>query len=147
LFLAAIALVTALDLITKELVRRLMFGADFELLGRLLSFTYVENRGAAYGTFFGKQSFLVILTSALLILLLAYAFFTRKRSTRLEMLALALIIGGGAGNLISRVTLGYVVDFINIHIIPVFNVADIAICSGCGLLVLSLFFVKRPEND
>lgn len=63
--------------------------------------------------------------------------------------SLSLICGGGIGNLIDRISRGYVVDMFDFRIFPVFNVADIMICAGCGLLLLEILVLerKRSRND
>ena len=62
------------------------------------------------------------------------------------LLALELIISGGAGNLIDRAILGFVTDMFDMHFWPVFNVADIAICLGCLFLVIYIFAFDKPEE-
>jgi signal peptidase II len=66
---------------------------------------------------------------------------------RLLLVSLGLIIGGGFGNLIDRVRQGYVVDFFDFHFWPIFNVADIAVSVGCGLLIVYVLFVEGKESD
>ena len=62
------------------------------------------------------------------------------------MTALALIAGGGLGNLYDRLTLGYVVDFLDFRVWPIFNVADICVCFGCGLLVIYVLFLEPRQR-
>lgn len=61
-------------------------------------------------------------------------------------LAIAFICGGGLGNLIDRITQGYVVDLFDFRVFPVFNIADIFICVGCGLLLLDVFVAERKKR-
>ena len=61
-------------------------------------------------------------------------------------LAIAFICGGGLGNLIDRITQGYVVDLFDFRVFPVFNIADIFICVGCGLLLLNVFVSERKKR-
>jgi signal peptidase II len=63
------------------------------------------------------------------------------------ILSLVLIISGGVGNLIDRVTMGFVTDLFDFRIFPVFNVADIAICTGCFFLVLYVLFFDGKEGE
>ena len=64
----------------------------------------------------------------------------------MESAAIALIVGGGAGNLITRLIYNYVIDFFNFYFWPVFNVADIAICVGCAMLVISVLIIEPRKN-
>ena len=61
--------------------------------------------------------------------------------------SMALIVGGGMGNLIDRVAYGYVVDFLDFHFWPIFNLADIAVCCGCGMLMLYVFLIEGKEKN
>ena len=104
---------------------------------------YIQNNGAAYSILQGKQTLLILFTIAVMIGIIAYVIAFAKKTTKLEVFSLALILGGGIGNLIDRVMFGYVVDFIDTHIIPVFNVADIGITCGCILFALTILFAKK----
>ena len=105
-------------------------------------FTYVENDGAAFGMLDDHRWIFMVLSvigiSAVFIYLLKF-----RPSSRLACTALAFIIGGGIGNMIDRVRLGYVIDFIDFYAFPnvwmwVFNVADSFVCVGAGMLILYL---------
>ncbi|MBQ1418050.1 MAG: signal peptidase II, partial [Firmicutes bacterium] len=90
----------------------------------------------------GKQAFLIAVTAVVMIAMFVYVLRKGKTIFLPEKIAIALIVGGGTGNLICRIVRGYVVDFINIHILPIFNAADIFVCCGCGLLVLSVLWLE-----
>ena len=148
LFGIAAAAVLALDMITKHIVSSGMeLGASIAILPGVFEITYIHNTGAAWGILAGKQLLLQILTAVLMAAVIVYAVIKRKSLSRLEMISLALIVGGGLGNFLSRAVSGYVVDFFNIHIIPVFNVADVGITTGCVLLIISVFLSGKKEND
>lgn len=112
--------------------------------------TYTENRDMAFGllsALLSEEARLWILTLAkALAVLFGVGFFVsrRKISTHLERVGVALVLAGAAGNLIDRVRLGYVVDFLQIPHWPVFNVADIAIVAGMSLLVWSFTAAREP---
>ncbi len=143
MFIASALAVLIGDIVTKRAVGAVMtLNASFDLIPGILSFTYILNDGAAYGMFSGKQGMLIVLTSIVLIGLTAYVLLMRKKISAFEKLSLGLIVGGGVGNLIGRISDGFVVDFIDIHIIPVFNLADIGITVGCFLLVITVLFIE-----
>ncbi|MBI5699389.1 signal peptidase II [Candidatus Saganbacteria bacterium] len=135
LFWAGALAVFALDQITKYLVHlRLTPNQSWWL------FTYVQNRGAAFGLFQGKRFFFVV-AGALVIALIFY-FHSKFKSSDLLQLPLGLMLGGSAGNLIDRLARRYVVDFIDFRFWPVFNVADTGLNIGVGLLIL-IFLLKK----
>ena len=140
IFCITAAVVFALDLLTKHLVSSGMeLGSSITVVPGVFELTYIRNTGAAWGVLADKQFLLQILTAVLLLAVIIYVIVKRRSLSRPELISLALIIGGGIGNFISRAAVGYVVDFFNIHIIPVFNVADIGITIGCALLIISVF--------
>jgi signal peptidase II len=105
--------------------------------------TYVENTGAAFGMLQGNTWFL-ILTSVLVSAVVAYLIWKIKPENRYVKISLALILGGALGNLVDRVLLGYVVDFLDFRIWPVFNIADS--CVVVGAILLGYFVVVKGEN-
>ena len=77
----------------------------------------------------------------------AALFLMRKKLDKLALTAGALVISGGIGNLIDRICYGYVIDFIDFKIWnPIFNIADIAVCAGCGLLIIYLIYFDGREH-
>jgi len=144
LLMAAIVL---LDQGTKALVvRSLPLHGYFSLVDGLLSLSHVRNRGAAFGILSDWDlPYQTVLLSALSLgaLLAIAVYFVRLPATaRLHRVALALVLGGAAGNLLDRLRLGYVVDFVHVYWRryqwPDFNVADSAITVGVTLLVLDI---------
>lgn len=110
------------------------------VLPGIFSFTYVENTGAAF-SLLSRHTQLLSIASALIIVMLVWlAVQSPSPGVRFS---LGLVLGGAAGNLVDRVLRGAVVDFIDFHFWPVFNVADIAIVSG--VLLLSYFWLVRGE--
>ena len=153
MFWAIILLCVAIDQLSKAKIASLMtLGASKTILPGLLDLTYTHNTGAAFSILTGRQNFLIVVTAAVMIAMVVYAAKKGKSLFLPEKLALALIVGGGCGNLICRILRGYVIDFINIHILPIFNAADIFVCCGCGLLVLSVLVLepvaaKRRQSE
>jgi len=105
--------------------------------------TLVHNRGAAFGIL-KNQVPLFIITSAIAVLLI-YSELKSNRHRKAYSIALSLILAGALGNLIDRVIFGYVIDFLDFHFWPVFNVADSAITVGALILGWTLIFKKEKD--
>ena len=140
LVLSIIGGVIALDQISKQLVLHLLYGGQVEIIPGVLNFTYVENRGMAFGLL-ADQRWIFLVLSVVGIALVAF-YLSRYVNTTLSRVGLSLIIGGGIGNMIDRTLLGFVVDFIDFCAFDfwvwVFNIADAAVCVGAGLFMLDL---------
>lgn len=132
---AAVALtVTAVDQGTKALIRaRLAEGEAWPDGGELLRLSHVENSGAAFGILQGAGSFLLVTTLIGVVAVAAYLIVAPPQR-RLYTVALAMVLGGAAGNLIDRATRGTVTDFIDPTHYPAFNLADSAIVVGAIVL-------------
>ena len=117
------------------------------LIPHVVELRFVLNPGMAFSLLSGKQLFLILATSAAL-LLVAYWLFFRSRGKYLQQAALILVLGGGIGNLIDRVLNGEVVDYINVLFMrfAVFNFADICVCVGVALWVLVIFLEEIQEQ-
>ena len=139
-FLAITLAVLVVDQATKAAVRGwLAVGQSWPAGDGLLRISHVENSGAAFGILQGAAPFLLITTAVGVIAVAAYLVFVPARS-RWITTALALILGGAAGNLIDRVARGTVTDFIDPTHYPAFNVADSAIVVGAIALAALTFF-------
>ncbi len=106
-------------------------------------FTYVENRGAAFGIMQNKQWFFVVVT---LLIFVGFGYVLKKYKIegKLFFAAVVLIFGGGVGNLIDRIFRGYVVDFLQFSFFsPVCNLADYFITVGAVMLIISVLFCKK----
>lgn len=144
------ALIIVLDQWSKAwMVLNLKGQQNIVWIKNVFELEYLENRGAAFSSFLGKQTFLIILTSAILIF--AIVEFVRIPATKRYgwlHLAFSFLISGAIGNLIDRIRQGYVVDFF--YFVPInfprFNVADIFITICVPLLVILLFFVYKDEE-
>lgn len=140
--LVVIVLLVALDQWTKaSIVSSIPLGDRVVIIPHFFDLTYVQNTGAAFSMFAGMGMwFFLILTLAALAAMVWYFF--KTDDIRIEW-CLGLIAAGAIGNLIDRMTLGYVRDFFLFYIFgqpfPVFNVADI--CVSCGFILLVLSFV------
>ena len=152
LFFSIFALCSLLlaDQYTKWLAISHLKGQEsFVIISRVLEFSYLENTGAAFSSFRGRQTFLIVLTT-LVIMLLLWKYLTLPGESRFVpmRLCMLLILSGAVGNLIDRVSRNYVVDFI--YFVPIdfpkFNVADIYITVGVVVLAFLLFFRCSDED-
>mgnify|MGYP004483090749 FL=1 len=142
------ALVGADQLIKLWAVRALAPVGAMPLIPHLVELRFVLNQGMAFSLLSGRQLFLIVATSAAL-LLVAYELFFRSRGKLLQRIAFILVLGGGIGNLIDRVLNGEVVDYINLLFMnfAVFNFADICVCVGVALWVLVIFLEELHSED
>ena len=141
------ALTLAGDQATKFLVCASLDPADsLPLIPSVLHLTYVQNTGAAFGLWRGYGGVFVLVSVIIAAWVLMELLQRRDRRWPIP-LGLSLILGGALGNLIDRVRVGYVIDFLDVRVWPVFNVADSAISVGVGLLLLSqtVFWRRRSR--
>ncbi len=147
IFYAVILFIIIIDQISKLYIRMGMdFNQSIPVIDGFFHITFVRNLGAAFSILQGKQPLLIIVTFIALSAIIIYLAIKRKENHWLLALSLSLIAGGGLGNLIDRIRLGYVVDFFDFRVFPVFNIADISICIGCGLFILYLLFIEPKIN-
>lgn len=137
-------IVIILDQATKALVVRtwpLPQTGEFEIIGQWLTFTYIRNDGVAFGLFQGIPQFFTL--TSLLIVSGAVYYFLRHISERDRWapVIIGLVVGGALGNVVDRIRLSYVVDFIKTvgGRFPVFNLADCAVVIGVFLMALHMF--------
>ena len=151
-FICAVVLAVFLDQITKWLAVIFLAGnPPVPVIEWFIRFSYVENTGAAWGMFGAPDQRWIFMTlsSVAIIAILLYVFIAKPKNPLLKY-SLALIVAGGIGNMIDRIMLGYVVDFLEFTFIdfPVFNVADSFVCIGAAMLILYLVIdtVKEYKN-
>lgn len=147
ILLASIAMIVIIiDQWSKYYVKTHMLpGMSIPVLDNIFHITYVLNAGAAFGILENQQMFFVIIAVVMLGVTL-YFFRQIPVSFRLMRLGLSLLAGGAVGNVIDRVQTGYVVDFFDFRIWPVFNVADIAIVTGVACIIYTLTFMSFPNT-
>lgn len=146
-FFFTASLVVIADQLSKLGIRaNLALGESLFEVG-FFRLTYVRGSGAAFGLFQDQTSALIIVALVGVAIML-YAFFFRHKfpflDNRRGKLALSLVVGGTVGNLIDRIYLGYVTDFISIGIWPVFNIADSAIV--VGVIILAYLLLRGEVN-
>lgn len=142
LWLLPIAAVIGLDQLTKWLAATYLKAIDtVPIIKNALHLTYLENRGAAFGMLKNHRwVFMVVSTLAIIAIIAVMIASYKKLYDPLLYVGLTFIAGGGIGNMIDRIALGYVVDFIDFRLIDfaVFNVADSFVCVGCALVILQI---------
>ncbi|MEQ2130645.1 MULTISPECIES: signal peptidase II [Caldanaerobacter] len=138
--IAIVVFVVFLDQFTKYLAAKyLMPVGSYPVIKHFFHLTYVENRGAAFGMLQNKTLFFIVITVVVGIVLI-YSMIKLPENS-LYNYTLAMILGGAIGNLIDRVRLGYVVDFIDFKFFPaVFNIADSFIVVGAIILGYLMIF-------
>ena len=120
-------------------------GDTTAVLGDFFHITYVQNRGVAFSMLTGHEGIILAVTAVLLCGGLVFLLLSRKMFSPVFTMGLALVCGGGIGNIIDRIYYGFVVDLFDFGWFPVFNVADICICVGCGLMFLYVILsIKEP---
>ena len=146
-----VAVLIIIDQITKRIaVNVLADGLRIPLINGVLEFTFVQNRGAAFGIMQNALPFFVVITLAALCVITYFLLHIPSQKRYLPLrICLGFIAAGAIGNFIDRLRLSYVRDFIYFSLIdfPVFNVADIYITCATILLVLLMLFYYRDEDD
>ena len=134
------------DQLVKHLVVSGMhLGESIPVVKGIFHITYVLNPGAAFGML-EHQRWVFILV-AVAVLLVAGIFYSRlKKESALLQVGAGLLLGGAVGNLVDRIQTGLVVDFLDFRVWPVFNIADIAICVGAGILIFDMW-QRRNEDE
>ncbi len=137
-----------IDQISKLLVVNLLTKTDsITIIKNFFYLTYINNDGAAFSILVGQRIFLILIAVLVIVMLIRYI---KKNNiqNKLELVSLALIIGGSLGNLMDRVVRGYVIDFLDFKLFnynfPIFNLADTFIVIGVFLLLLKEI---RKENN
>lgn len=144
-----IALSVILDQVTKLLVvNSLELYESVEVIPGVFNFTYIHNKGAAFGMLDEHRWVFMVVSTVAIAALLVYIFKFAPKNNLLRI-GLSLVVGGGIGNMIDRVVLGYVVDFLDFCAfdfwIWIFNVADACVCVGAG--IIALYFIMDIIKD
>lgn len=146
-FLIIIAVVILDQIIKKAVVAAMALYESIPVIQEVFHITYIHNKGAAFSIMEGQINVLILLPLAMIIAAVIFMLIMRKKGHPLLMISVALIAGGGIGNLVDRIALGYVVDYLDFRVFPIFNLADIAVCVGCGLLVLYVLFIDGKQKN
>ncbi|WP_290656877.1 signal peptidase II [Anaerovibrio sp.] len=139
-------IVFIIDQLVKGYITASMhLGQSVPVIKNYFYITYVLNPGAAFGIFENQRLFFI----GVALVLLGVVIYFRKQLMKEHMLVqygVGLLVGGAIGNLYDRLQNGLVVDFLDFRFWPVFNIADVAICVGAGLIMFDICF-RRQEND
>ncbi len=143
LFSAIIISVMIADQLVKKLIdNALELNSQIFLIKNFLSMTLIYNKGAGFGIMQGQRIILIIVP---VLIILGIVFYQIKDKEKRYTLPLALILGGALGNLIDRLFLGYVIDFIDFSFWPAFNIADS--CISIGALALVCMLAKEHIDE
>lgn len=142
-------LIVIFDQLSKAWIRANLLPGQSILHIGIFRITHVSNTGAAFGLFHGNILPLTIVSIVGTVVILTYVFFLRHRFpiSQFGNIALGLLLGGTVGNLIDRIRLGYVTDFIDFQYWPAFNVADSAVVVGSILLASSLLLTTSARKS
>ena len=142
-YLILFLLVLVADQYTKLAITQDFFlGQSVPVLKGIFNLTYVQNTGGAFGI---MRLFIVI--SIVVILFIIYFLIKEEKKDIYVQIIFSLVLGGAISNLIDRLRLGFVVDFIDFQVWPVFNIADAAITVGMVLLLIRILFNKEPKKE
>ncbi len=147
LYMIAI-IVIALDQLIKWLVvTHMVLNQAIVMIPGVVDLFYIQNDGAAFSLFINQRILLIVVS---LLVMAVIVFIERRHAVRKwdQLVALGLLLGGAAGNLVDRVHLGYVIDYVYLPFIrfPVFNLADSAIVVSMFYLLLRFFFTNEEKN-
>jgi signal peptidase II len=139
-------LIVALDRILKLFIfKNIPLNSSYPLIENVIHITPVYNNGIAFGLFKGHNLFLLVAISLVTSAFIIYALIFKRPKSPLTVMGLFFILAGAIGNLIDRILYGHVLDFIDIRIWPIFNIADSAITIGVILILWSM--LKRKTQN
>lgn len=147
ILLIAVVVILLDQLVKYNVQTQMMPGMSIPVIDNIFHITYVLNPGAAFGIMEHQTSFFIAVALAMVVAVI-YFYPRLPVGCRLLRVGIGLHVGGAAGNVIDRVKTGYVVDFLDFRVWPVFNIADMAIVGGVALIVYStLYFGKEGEKN
>ncbi|MEE0858404.1 MAG: signal peptidase II [Acutalibacteraceae bacterium] len=145
-FVVAILIVVADQLIKLLVVNTIKGGETVTILNGLVKFIYCENEGMAFGLLQNFRWVFITFTCVVVVGVIIYILKVKPKSKFL-LASLSLILGGGVGNLIDRIFLGYVIDYIQLSFFsPICNFADYCVTIGTAMLVIYILFFTQEDN-
>ena len=138
-----LAITSLAIILLDQLSKLLIIDKSINLIPNILSFTYTQNTGVAFGLIDNNLIFVILFNIVILGIIIKFLKENNENIDFVVLVSLILILSGGVGNLIDRLLRGYVVDFIKLEFInfPVFNLADISVT--VGVLILIIVIVKQ----
>lgn len=143
------ALILVLDRLTKIWAVQGLDGKGYvEFIKGFINLIYVENTGVAFGMLSDKI-YVVLPITVVVIGICIFIYLKNKGESKIFDYAMLLIVTGAIGNVMDKLTRGFVVDFLNFEFMdfPVFNVADISVCTGAGLLIIYILFCSDKKKE
>lgn len=142
MYFVIMAGVILLDQVTKFFIYSNMdLHQSIPIITDFFHITYTRNFGAAFSLLQNQQNFFITMTSIVTIIIFYVMIRYKRKLNKVVLLGLSFIAGGAIGNLIDRIRWGYVTDFLDFRIWPIFNVADMSIVFGTALLVYFIFVI------
>lgn len=148
-YLILTTILVVVDQLTKYLtVQNIDLYEVIEIIPNVLSFTYIQNTGAAWSILEGKMWFFYIVT-IIVIAFLLYYLYTEAKTNKILGIILSVVLAGTIGNFIDRLVFQYVIDMIKVDFInfPIFNVADMLLTVGVGVLIIFTFYEERNTTN
>ena len=135
-----------IDQVSKFYIQtHMVLGISIPIIQDIFHITYILNAGAAFGLFENQTAFFVII--AICMVIAAIYFYPRiPKQYSLLRFGTGLIVGGAMGNVVDRIKTGYVVDFFDFRIWPIFNIADIGIVCGVGCIIFTIIFLYKEDG-
>ncbi|MDO5556100.1 MAG: signal peptidase II [Clostridia bacterium] len=139
----------SIDQIIKAIVVNNLYKSSTDIFEGVLSLTYIENTGGAFGI--GSNSIIMFIIVNIIVIAITARFLLLKKEhiNNHILISLALILSGGIGNLIDRIFRGHVIDYIDFNALikyPVFNFADICVVVGCAIIIISIICSTRTKS-
>ncbi|MFH1905111.1 MAG: signal peptidase II [bacterium] len=143
IFFSALSIFFIDQIIKFYILKHLYLGQEISIVKNIFSISFVTNKGIAFGLFSTFNfPFILISIAVLVCMTLVFISFNKdiisKKAGVWIKIAYGLILGGAFSNMLDRIRIGEVIDFLDFHIWPVFNIGDSAICVGAGIFVLNI---------
>lgn len=138
--------IVVIDQLSKFYIQtHMVLGMSIPVIQNVFHITYILNAGAAFGLFENQTAFFVII--AVCMVVAAIYFYPRiPKQYRLLRFGTGLIVGGAMGNVIDRIKTGYVVDFFDFRIWPIFNIADVGIVCGVSCIIYTIIYLYKEDG-
>ena len=138
--------IVIMDQVSKFYIQTHMaLGMSIPILQNVFHITYILNPGAAFGLLENQTTFFVVI-AVFMVLVTIYFYPKIPKQYKLLRLGTGLMVGGAMGNVIDRIKTGYVVDFFDFRIWPIFNIADVGIVCGVGCIIFTVIYLYKEDG-